>query len=107
MVYNMGTLSPTFTKPANNITDIGAFLKYSNELSGGIWIIGFTYVLWIIIFAAVVQREGPIKAFGYATFVHFFLTVFLISREYIINTAIIIPLIMLGISGVLLWRYKE
>jgi len=103
----MGTLSPTFTKPAGNVTDLGTAIKYADTLSGGIWIIGFTYVLWVIIFAYVAQKEGPIKAYHYATFVHFFLTIFLISRNYIINTAIILPLIMLGISGILLWRYKE
>ncbi len=102
----MGTLSPDFVAPGN-ITGASDLIKYADMLSGGIWLIGLSYILWIIIFAAVAQKEGALKGYHYATWVQFFLMVFLVSGNYVINTAIVLPLIMMGVSGVLLFRYKE
>jgi hypothetical protein len=107
----MGTLAPAFF--VKNVTSVQDFIDYVNELSGGIFLPFLIAALWVIIYAQTVGTFGETKAFQYASFVTFVVTVIMVAiptsdgGSLLDPAYLILPLIFLGISGYMLWKYKE
>lgn len=100
----MAELNPNFF--FRNVTDITELLKYSNDLSGNLYIPLFLVAMWIIVFAAS-QNAGNVKSFSMASIFTFTLSIFFVGLGLINSQLIVIPLFLVAVSGFLIWKERE
>ena len=86
-----------------NITDMVGLIGYANDLSGSILTPLFCMAIWVICFT-IMLGEGVDRAFIFASFVSFVVSVLFIAMGIISTSYIVIFLVLLAFSAFLAWR---